>query len=88
MMLISISNNITGGGVDYDSGPYTVTFPAGQTRASFDVSINDDDIFESNEDFTLIILRNSLPNDVIHDGPATVTIMDDDGELISNLEEW
>ena len=86
-MLISISNNITGGGVDYDSGPYTVTFPAGHTRASFDVSINDDDIFESNENFTLVIMKNSLPNGVIRDGPATVTIVDDDGELILNLEE-
>ena len=47
----------TGGGVDYDSGPYTVTFPAGQTRASFDVPINDDNILEDDESFHLSIVN-------------------------------
>ena len=47
----------TGGGVDYDSGPYTVTFPAGQTRASFDVPTNDDNILEDDENFHLSIVN-------------------------------
>ena len=32
--------------MDYDSGPYTVTFPAGQTIATFNVPINDDVILD------------------------------------------
>jgi len=72
------------GGVDYDSGPYTVTFTAGQTSASFDIPINDNNILETNEDFTITINSSSLPNGVTRDipGTATVTIMDDDGIVI------
>ena len=73
------SSNNTGGGVDYDSGPYTVTFPAGTTRASFDVPINDDNFCENNEDFTLTILRGTLPDGITREGGrGTVTIVDDD----------
>ena len=79
---INSSNNVTGGGVDYDSGPYTVTIPAGDIRMPFNVPINDDDILEEDEDFTLIIMRGSLPNGVTRDGAgqSTVTIVDDEGE--------
>ena len=66
--------------MDYGSGPYTVTFPAGMTSVPFNVSINNDDIFEGNEDFTLTIDPSSLPGDVNVGNPsqATVTIVDDD----------
>ena len=76
------SNNITGGGIDYDSGPYTVTFTAGMTMTSFHVPINDDDIMEKDEDFTLTIRRGTLPKRVTRVGPSksTITIMDDDSE--------
>ena len=37
--------------MDYTSGPYTVTFPAGQTTATFNIPITDDMILEINEDF-------------------------------------
>ena len=78
---VNSSNNVTGGGVDYDSGPYSVTFTAGVTRMPFDVSLNSDTILESNEDFTLTIIRNTLPNRVTRGstGQATVTIVDDEG---------
>ena len=77
---VNSSNNVTGGGVDYDSGPYTVTFTAGQTSASFNVPINDDNIFEANETFSLTIDPSSLPNRVTLSSSATLTatISDDD----------
>ena len=73
---------VTGGGVDYVSGPYTVTFPAGQTRATFNVPITDDNISEGNENFILTINSSSLPTGVTvgDPGQATVTIVDDDGK--------
>ena len=53
-------NNITGGGIDYDSGPYTVKFPAGQTSVQFNVLINDDSILEGDESFTLTVFNATL----------------------------
>ena len=66
--------------MDYTSGPYTVTFPAGQTTATFDVPINDDNILEGNETFMLTIDSSSLPDRVTRGDPgqATVTIVDND----------
>ena len=79
---VNSSNAISGGGIDYESGPYTVTFTAGQTSASFSVPINNDNILEDDEDFTLTIVLSTLPNGVTHGARtvATVTIVDDDGE--------
>jgi len=67
--------------VDYTSGPYTVTFPAGETSVTFDVPITDD-ILEGNENFMLTIDQSSLPTGVNRGDPseATVTIVDDDGK--------
>ena len=66
--------------MDYDSGPYTVTIPAGQTTATFNVPINDDNVLEGNENFTLTINTSSLSNGVTHGNldQATVTILDND----------
>ena len=66
--------------MDYTSGPYTVTIPAGQTNATFDIPINNDDILEDIENFTLTINSSSLPTGVTPGDPdvATVTITDDD----------
>ena len=49
-----------GGGVDYNSGPYDVTFTAGMTNVSFNVTIINDTLLESNETFNLTIM-NMLP---------------------------
>jgi len=72
--------NFTGGGIDYGSGPYTVTFPLGVTRVSFNAPITDDNILEGNENFTLTIDSSSLPDSVTRANPgsATVTIVDED----------
>ena len=74
------SNNVTGRGVDYDSGPYIVTFTAGMTSATINVPINDDNTLESNEDFTVTIIRARLPDGVTRGNPGgtTVTITDND----------
>ena len=66
--------------MDYTSGPYSVTIPAGQTTATFDVPINDDDVLEGNENFMLTINETALSPDVTRGNPgeATVTIVDDD----------
>ena len=71
--------------MDYTSGPYAVTFPAGQTTATFNVPITDDTILEGDENFMLIIDETSLPDDVTRGNPgeATVTIVGDDGKATS-----
>ena len=68
--------------MDYTSGPYSVTFPAGVMSVPFSISINDDNIFEDNENFTLTI-NSSLPTGFMVDNPgqATVTIVDNDRKL-------
>ena len=66
--------------MDYDSGPYTVTFPAGVTMVSFNVPINDDKISEDVENFMLTINQTSLPTDVSQHtaSKATVSIVDNE----------
>ena len=70
------------GGTDYVSVSYTVTFPAGKTHATLNISIYDDNVFEDNESFTLTINPSSLPSGVTSGNPVetTVTIVDNDGK--------
>ena len=77
---VNSSNNVTGGGVDYDSGPYSVTIVAGDTSASVSVPINDDNILENVEDFMVTIMAGPLPDGVTRGNPgsATVNILDND----------
>ena len=55
-----------------------MTFPAGITESSFDVSINDDNILEDKEDFMLIIDSSSISVGAV--GQTIATIVDDDGK--------
>ena len=73
--------------MDYTSGPYTVTIPAGQTTATFDVTINNDNILEGDEDYVLTISLSSPPTGVTVGTPdqATVTIKNDDCKSLSLL---
>ena len=66
--------------MDYTSGSYNFTIPSGQTTATFNIPINDDNILEIDENFLLIINETALPPDVTRGNPseATVTIVDDD----------
>ena len=68
--------------MDYDSGPYTVTFPAGEESVSLNISIYDDDIFEHNENFVLTINVSSLPSGVYvgNHNKTIVTIVNNDGK--------
>ena len=72
---------------DYNAGPYSVMFVAGQTDASFDVTINDEDMLERDESFMLKIDESSLSLDTVtldtNNDEATVTIMNDDSKLIT-----
>ena len=79
--VVSVSLIIFTEGPDYDSGPYTVTFNAGDTRAAFNILINNDNVLEGNETFNLTINQFSLPSevDVSSSGQAVATIVDDDG---------
>ena len=68
--------------MDYTSGPYTVTFLAGEESVSLGISINDDNIFEHNENFVLTINVSSLPTGVTigNHNKTIVTIVDNDGK--------
>ena len=86
------------GNDDYDSGPYIVTFPSGVTNASFNVTIIDNDQYESTETFYLIINSFSLPHNmyISNPGHAIVIISDDDCECnyvllysrVDGLNSW
>jgi len=64
---------------DYVRGPYVVTFYPFTTTATFNVTIIDDDIFEGNEKFSLVI-DNPTDAKVSRDEPYSpeVTILDDE----------
>jgi len=57
------------------------------TSVTFDVPINDDNTLEHNEDFSLTIVRNALPDGVTHGSTSqtTVTIVDDDGKGFTHV---
>ena len=71
------------GGIDYDSSPVNVTFPAGDTsyRAFFEISIYNDNLVEGNESFSLSIVNSSLPEGVNLGRPreAVITIFGGNG---------
>ena len=74
-----ISNDETAtGGSDFTAGPYTVNFPAGDTRATLRIAITDENVPEDSETFAVAIVR--VPDGVSVGTPsgATVTIRDDD----------
>ena len=70
------------GAMDYTSGPYMVQFNVNETRGSFIVMINNDNVLEANETFNLNIDTSSLPSGVTAGAPgqAIVTILANDGE--------
>jgi len=70
------------GGIDYSSGPYMITIPAGVISVPFDVPITDDNLFESSESFNLSINVVSLPRNITigEVEESKVIIMDNDSK--------
>ena len=69
---------------DYKSGPFNVTILPGNNSASYNISITDDNIFETNETFNLTINASSLLSRVVLQPNCMIvcTIIDNhDGEL-------
>ena len=64
-----------------------MTIPAGQISVPFDVTINDDNVFEENEEFLLTIDQSSSLNGVIIGSPnvTVVNISDNDGESVGGV---
>lgn len=69
--------------------PYTVTFPAGSVRESFNVTIVDDNLLERDETFLLNIVPGTTPNGVIIGQPnnTEVTIVETTGKYVCNIDE-
>lgn len=77
---------------DYYQGPYSVTFPAGVTTASFSIGIRDDTNLELiNETFAIVINDLLLPKNITYGKfeRATVIIESDESKHINvNLSQW
>ena len=69
-------------GEDYEPGPYDVIISAEMTSVLFNITITNDDVYEGNETFNLIVNVSSLSSNVtVGDiSQATITIMNDDGK--------
>ena len=72
------------GGIDYDPGPYSILFSAGETNKSFNISIFDNNTFESLENFNLLISPHAF---ILLGNPhqAVTTIRDDDGKNVNSM---
>ena len=71
--------------MDYNSGPYIVTFPAMQTRMTFNVALANSDAFEDNEKFMLTIKPFSLGIITCDPSQAIVTIVDIEGKYVCHI---
>ena len=77
--------NIVTGNMDYQRGPFSLTFTASVNSIPVIVRLIDDNIFEGNENFTLTIDPSSLPNNVMVTQPSEVVVGisdDNDGRLV------
>ena len=72
--------------MDYNSGPYNVTFPAGSTNASFDIVINNDIVSEDNETFNISIIPITNGHIVGIPEVATVTIIDTTSKYFAHYQ--
>ena len=75
-------------GDDFETGPFEVTFVAGETtsssRACVDIGLMDDDRYESDHTFSVTATTASPPAVLVDTVAAVViTIKDDDGEYKS-----
>jgi len=77
----------TGAENDYNPGPYNVMLSSGNVRISFNISIEDDTILETSEEFLLSIDPLSLPDGITvgSESNTTVIIVDNNGECPSQI---
>ena len=70
--------------MDYVSGQYNITIPAGSTNATFNISIIDDSLFEGDEEFYLIIDQSLSLSGITIGSPyrAVVKIFENEGVYI------
>ena len=75
--------NMLKGNKDYAHGPYTAVFSAGTNHTKISIPINNDNVFEGNENFTVSINSSLITSSKIFGGiiQATVTILDNDRKL-------
>lgn len=45
---------------DYESGPFNIIIPGGEISVSFNISVINDNIFETNESFNITIDTSTL----------------------------
>ena len=72
-------------GDDFNCTSHTVNFPINATRATLNITLIDDAVYEGNESFTVTIDPSSkLPPGITVGvtNEATVTIVDDDGKCV------
>ena len=74
LVYIVISNDHIGGD-DYTIEASLVMIPAGETNGSFEISIIDDKMVESDESFDLNINTNTLPDGITLGSPDTTTVI-------------
>ena len=76
------------GGDDYDTGPYTVSFSAGQQYATLMVSTMDDNITELSEYFKVVINSTDQPGlvDIGSPNMAFITIKDNDPGVYAHAD--
>ena len=67
-------------GSNYESGPYTVTFSAGEMSATLMVSTTDDDTTELSEYFRVVIASTDQPGLVVISSPNVSVITIEDNE--------
>ncbi|MGQ0832700.1 MAG: beta strand repeat-containing protein [Microthrixaceae bacterium] len=68
--------DLTAGADDYTAKTETLTIPAGQTSKTSSITVNNDDIDEPNETFSVTL--SNARNAGVDDGVGTMTITDDD----------
>ena len=75
-------------GDDYEAGPYTVRFSAGQQNATLMVSIMEDNITELSEYFKVVITSTDQPGRVEIGSPnmAFITVEDNDPGVYAHAD--
>jgi len=72
-------NGIFSADTDYHSVPHNITFPAGVTNRLINATLQNDNIFEFPENFSILISINPTPLDIsVNRNTALVNISDDD----------